>query len=111
VRLGYQVETVQSGLAAYDLFCKTAPSGKSPFELVILDMVLGEKLDGLQIFEMIQRLFPSQRAIMASGHAPNERAEQAMRKGLPWLTKPYSVDTLARTVEQALGGSLQGERR
>jgi signal transduction histidine kinase/ActR/RegA family two-component response regulator len=110
VRLGYQVETAQSGLAAYDLFCKTAPSGKSPFELVILDMVLGEKLDGLQIFEMIQRLFPVQRAIMASGHAPNERAEQAMRKGLPWLTKPYSVDTLARTVEQALGGSVKGGR-
>jgi len=109
-RLGYEVETAPSGLVAYDLFSKAVPTGRSPFDLVILDMVLGEKLDGLQIFEMIQRLFPAQRAIMASGHAPNERAEQAMRKGLPWLTKPYEVDTLARTVEHALIGSLASRR-
>jgi DNA-binding NtrC family response regulator len=70
-------------------------------------MVLGEKIDGLQLFEMIQRLFPTQRAIVASGHAPTERAEQAVNKGLPWLTKPYAVDALARIVEQALAGGLQ----
>jgi phosphoserine phosphatase RsbU/P len=111
VRLGYEVEVLQSGLAAYELFSKAAPSGKSPFDLIILDMVLGEKLDGLQIFELIQRLFPAQKAIMASGHAPNERAEQAMKKGLPWLTKPYGIDTLARTVEQALATAVEAAPR
>jgi signal transduction histidine kinase/ActR/RegA family two-component response regulator len=108
VRLGYQVQTLQSGLAAYELFRTAERTGKSPFDLVILDMVLGEKLDGLQLFEMIQQLFPTQKAIMASGHAPTERAEEAMKKGLPWLTKPYAVDALARIVEHALAG---GPRR
>jgi signal transduction histidine kinase/ActR/RegA family two-component response regulator len=103
-RLGYHVELARSGFAAYDRFIKAAPSGKSPFDLVILDMVLGEKLDGLQVFGLIQRLFPAQKAIMASGHAPNERAEEAMKKGLPWLTKPYDRDTLAHAVESALAG-------
>lgn len=103
-RLGYQVQTLQSGLEAYELFRAAAPTGRSPFDLVILDMVLGERIDGLELFEMIQRLFPSQRAIVVSGHAPTARAEQAMNKGLPWLTKPYAVDALALIVEQALAG-------
>jgi DNA-binding LacI/PurR family transcriptional regulator/signal transduction histidine kinase/ActR/RegA family two-component response regulator len=107
VRLGHQVEVAQSGLEAYDLFVKAAPSGKSPFDLVILDMVLGEKLDGLQVFELIQRLFPAQKAILASGHAPSARAEEAMRKGLPWLTKPYDRETLAHAVEKALAGASE----
>jgi CheY-like chemotaxis protein len=106
--LGYEVETAQSGQAAYERFIGAASSEKSPFDLVILDMVLGEDLDGLQVFELIQRLFPGQKAIMASGHAPNERAEQAIKKGLPWLCKPYDVETLARVVERALESGGQG---
>ena len=37
-----------------------------------------------------------------SGHAPTERAELAVRKGLTWLGKPYGMDTLAQTVERVL---------
>ena len=67
-----------------------------------MDMLLGEVLDGLQIIEQIQRLFPAQKAIVASGHAPTERAELAVRKGLTWLGKPYGMDTLAQTVQRVL---------
>ena len=102
VRLGYQVETMESGLGAYELFSRAAPSGQSPFDLVIMDMVLGEVLDGLQIIEQIQRLFPTQKVIVVSGHAPTERAERAVKKGLTWLGKPYGVETLAQAVQQAL---------
>jgi DNA-binding LacI/PurR family transcriptional regulator/signal transduction histidine kinase/ActR/RegA family two-component response regulator len=103
VRLGYQVEILESGLRAYELFSRAAAgSGQSPFDLVIMDMLLGEVLDGLQIIDQIQRLFPGQRAIVVSGHAPTERAELAVRKGLSWLGKPYDIDTLAETVQRAL---------
>jgi DNA-binding NtrC family response regulator len=95
---------MDSGLRAYEAFNRAAASGESPFDLIIMDMVLGEMLDGLQIFELIQRLFPAQRAIVASGHAPNERAELAVKKGLTWLAKPYSIEALARAVEHALHG-------
>ena len=104
VHLGYQVDTMQSGLRAYQVFSHAARTGKSPYDLVIMDMVLGEMLDGLQVFELIQRLFPSQRAIVASGHAPSERAELAVNKGLIWLAKPYSVEALSRVVERVLEG-------
>jgi DNA-binding LacI/PurR family transcriptional regulator/signal transduction histidine kinase/ActR/RegA family two-component response regulator len=103
VRLGYQVEIMESGLRAYELFSRAAAgAGQSPFDLVIMDMLLGEVLDGLQIIDQIQRLFPGQRAIVVSGHAPTERAELAVKKGLSWLGKPYDIDTLAETVQRAL---------
>ena len=102
VRLGYQVETIESGLGAYELFARAAARGQSPFDLVIMDMLLGEGADGLQIIEKIQRLFPAQKVIVASGHAPTDRAESAMQKGLTWLGKPYGMDALAAAVQGAL---------
>ena len=109
-RLGYEVEVMQSGLGAYERFSKAVPSGASPFDLLIIDVVLNEMLDGLQIFELIQRLFPAQKAIVVSGHAPSERAEQAMRRGLPWLAKPYAIETLATTVERTLAADGEPAR-
>jgi DNA-binding LacI/PurR family transcriptional regulator/signal transduction histidine kinase/ActR/RegA family two-component response regulator len=102
VRLGYDVEIMESGLGAYELFSHAAASGQSPFDLVIMDMVLGEVLDGLQIIERIQRLFPTQKVIVVSGHAPTERAELAVKKGLTWLSKPYVMETLAQAVQRVL---------
>jgi CheY-like chemotaxis protein len=105
VRLGYEVDTIQSGLRAYKVFNQAVQTGKSPYDLVILDMVLDEMLDGLQIFELIQRLFPAQKAIVVSGHAPSERSESAVKKGLTWLTKPYGIEALACAVERVLEGN------
>jgi signal transduction histidine kinase/DNA-binding LacI/PurR family transcriptional regulator/ActR/RegA family two-component response regulator len=111
VHLGYEVDTMQSGLCACEVFGQAAEAGKSPYDLVILDMVLNEILDGLQVFELIQRLFPAQKAIVASGHAPNERAELAVNRGLIWLAKPYTVEALTQVVERVLEGSVNGEER
>ena len=102
VRLGYEVETMDSGLRAYELFKRAAATGQSPFDLIIMDMVLGEVLDGLQVIEHIQRLFPAQKVIVVSGHAPTDRAELAVARGLTWLVKPYGMEAFAQTVEQAL---------
>ncbi len=102
--LGYEVEVMESGLDAYELFSRAAASGQSPFDLVIMDMVMGEALDGLQIIEQIHRLFPAQKVIVASGHAPIERAELAVQKDLTWLGKPYGMEALANTVQKVLRG-------
>ena len=100
--LGYQVDTMESGLRAYHVFRRAAATGTSPYDLLVLDMVLGESLDGLQIFDLIQRLFPEQKAIVASGHAPSGQASMAVDKGLVWLAKPYTVDALTQAVERIL---------
>ena len=103
--LGYRVETLESGKEAYQRFARAAPTGKSPCDLVILDMSLLEERDGLEIFELIRQLFPSQRALLVSGHAPNDRVQAAMERGLGWLAKPYTMESLAETVAKALEAS------
>ena len=101
--LGYTVDTLDSGRKARQLFVEAAVRGaRSPYDLVILDMLLDEDEDGLHVFEHIQRLFPAQRAIIASGHAPNRRAEHAVEKGVAWLVKPYTRHALASAIESAL---------
>jgi CheY-like chemotaxis protein len=103
--LGYDVDTLDSGQKARELFTRAAVDQNSPYDLVILDMLLNEDEDGLQALEHIRRLFPAQRVVLASGHAPTERSELAVSKGLTWLVKPYTMDTLARTVRSVLHGS------
>jgi CheY-like chemotaxis protein len=110
--LGYHVDTLQSGQQAYDMFAQTEqvlrnqtgprPIRNSPYDLIILDMLLNEEHDGLDIFERVQQLFPKQKVIIASGHAPSERAALAVDRGLAWLVKPYTTESLARAVEAAL---------
>ncbi|HJX51238.1 MAG TPA: substrate-binding domain-containing protein [Polyangia bacterium] len=103
--LGYRVETLESGKEAYQRFEQAAATGRSPCDLVILDMSLLEERDGLEIFELIRKLFPSQRALLVSGYAPNERVQAAMERGLGWLGKPYTMESLAETVAKALEAS------
>ncbi|HET9955779.1 MAG TPA: substrate-binding domain-containing protein [Polyangiaceae bacterium] len=100
-RLGYEITSVKSSQVAYEA---ATQNPARPFDLLILDMLLSEGEDGLELFERIQRVLPHQRAIVVSGHAPNERAEQAINKGLLWLSKPYTADALADVVESALNG-------
>jgi CheY-like chemotaxis protein len=111
-RLGHQVVTLGSGASAYEQFVEarikadpSRPRGylpPSPFDLVVMDMVLGEPDDGLAVFERIQSLFPTQTGLMVSGLAPTGRLQTAIEKGLYWLPKPYTGDALARAVKAAL---------
>jgi len=83
-------------------FVLAAAKGKSPYDLVLMDMVLGEGPDGLAVIEEIRRLFPEQKAILMSVYAPTQRVELAMRKGLIWLTKQCTGEALAKAVHAAL---------
>jgi DNA-binding LacI/PurR family transcriptional regulator/signal transduction histidine kinase/ActR/RegA family two-component response regulator len=102
--VGYEVVSADTGVAAYGLFAEASigPGGRSPFDLVVIDMQLSEPEDGLAVFERIRSLFPSQKGLVLSGHAPSERAGRARDAGLAWLAKPYVADDLIRAVQSAL---------
>jgi CheY-like chemotaxis protein len=100
--LGYDVETLESGKLAYERFVQAATTGRSPFDLIILDMSLLEERDGFEILEMIRQLYPQQRAILVSGLGPSDRVQAAIDRGLCWLQKPYSLEALATMVANAL---------
>jgi CheY-like chemotaxis protein len=109
VHLGYEVETASGRRQALELFRPVSGTSssvptqvESRYDLVILDMILNDGYDGLQISERIRALFPDQRVIIASGHAPTDRTDLAVHQGVPWLVKPYTAESLAKSVRAAL---------
>jgi CheY-like chemotaxis protein len=102
--LGYEVETIESGAQAHRIFADAAGSGQTPYDLVLLDMNLNEQRDGLELFGVLRGWFPSLRAILVSGHAPNERVAKAVQQGVAWLAKPYTADELGSAVRRAMVG-------
>ena len=73
--------------------------------------MLNEDEDGLEVFEQIRRRFPSQRGIIASGHAPTGRVERAFAEGVGWLAKPYTAEALAGAIRTALGEAREASLR
>lgn len=109
-RLGYTVETSASGQLACEMFRQAAATRTSPFDLVVVDMLLGEAADGLEVIAQIRSVFPGQMAIIVSGHAPTDRTEEASKHGVPWLAKPYGLEELAKAVADALGNKASAPR-
>jgi signal transduction histidine kinase/CheY-like chemotaxis protein len=103
--LGYQVTTLESGREALALLQRRAGDEARSFDLLILDVLLNEERDGLEILECARELFPGQKAILVSGHAPSERAERARDQGVQWLPKPFTLDGLARAVNAVLSSA------
>ncbi len=99
--LGYHVETAADPQQALDKFLRSIKA-ESPYDLVIVDVILGDDGDGLELFEQMLAFAPLQRALLVSGHAPVDRMELAQAKGWPWLPKPYSIESLAQAVQTAL---------
>jgi DNA-binding LacI/PurR family transcriptional regulator/signal transduction histidine kinase len=107
-QLGYKVDTLASGEAAFRLFHdarQAANAGVSrkgtPYDLVILDYALNELYNGLETLERIRTLYPWQRGIMVSGHGRTQ-SEGSSLPSVPWLPKPYSADALAGIVRRTL---------
>lgn len=77
------------------------------FDLIILDMVLGEGLDGLATYEALQKLAPGQKVVLISGFsktARNVARAQELGAGV-YLRKPLTIERVARTVRETLDSS------
>jgi two-component system cell cycle sensor histidine kinase/response regulator CckA len=104
--LGYAVATAQSGERAIEM-CITG-SAPSPFDLLIVDMVMPGGLDGLATVARVRQALESQKVLIASGYAPDHLNDAARRRGLPWLAKPYTLASLASAVRSTLAGAVEG---
>jgi CheY-like chemotaxis protein len=99
-RLGYKVSSAVNGRAAID-FLK-----HNPVDLVVLDMIMDDDLDGLDTFREIRKLEPAPRCIIASGYAETERVREAQSLGVgDYIRKPYTMDKIAEAVRQELDRS------
>jgi len=99
-RLGYRADAVSSGEAAVEAV------SRKPVDVLLLDMIMDPGIDGLETYRRIAAIYPGQKAVIASGYAATDRVRQLQQLGpIPYLKKPYRLETLAETVRAALVGN------
>jgi len=96
-KLGYTAETVASGEAALSWLDTHSA------DILLLDMIMHPGMDGLETYRRIKRTHPDQKAVIASGFSETDRVKEAQELGCgPYLKKPYSIRSLAKTIREAL---------
>ncbi|MCK4856822.1 MAG: PAS domain S-box protein [candidate division Zixibacteria bacterium] len=98
-KLGYRVETAESGEEAVNCV-----KSKSP-DLLILDMIMPDGIDGAETYRQALEINPSQKAIIMSGYADSERVQKALKLGAgAFVKKPLTLKSIAQAVRQELSG-------
>lgn len=96
-RLGYRVNSVCSGELALEYL------KENPVDLVVLDMLMEPGINGYRTYKEILKLYPDQKAIIASGFSESDDVKAAINIGVSvFITKPYSMKQLGRAVKQSL---------
>lgn len=96
-REGYDVTSASSGEEALDRLRDT------PFDLVMLDLRLGGRTDGLRVLEAIRWRWPETVVIILTGHGSLDSALTAIREGVDgYLLKPVEPQEVRHTVLEAL---------
>jgi DNA-binding response OmpR family regulator len=96
-RAGYNVVTATSGEEALDRLRET------PFDLVMLDLKLGGRVDGLRVLEAVRWRWPETVVVILTGHGSLESAMAAIREGVDgYLLKPVEPREVRQAVQEAL---------
>lgn len=97
VDLGYTTYSVTSGEAAIDFLKSEA------VDLLLVDMIMGDGLNGRETLEIILQDNPSQRAIVVSGFAKREEIEKTKALGISlFMEKPVTLARINTAIQQSL---------
>jgi DNA-binding NtrC family response regulator len=73
------------------------------FDLVISDLQLNAKLDGIDVLRAVRQSAPTTPVIIVTGYGELEKAIAAVREGaFDFLSKPFNITELKTLVERAL---------
>ena len=96
-KMGYSPKGIPSGEEAVEYMKENSA------HLLVLDMIMGSGIDGLETYKRTLKLHPGQKAIITSGFSETERVREAQRLGAgQYIKKPYDLETLAITVKNEL---------
>lgn len=96
-RAGHVVTTAVNGEEALDLLRDTC------FDLVMLDLKLGGRIDGLKVLEAVRWRWPDAVVVILTAHGSLESAIHAIREGVDrYLLKPLTPKELRAAVDEAL---------
>jgi CheY-like chemotaxis protein len=95
--LGYRPVSRESGEAALEYLQDHS------VDLLLLDMIMEPGINGQETYERISKIYPGQKAVIASGFSETEEVKkaQALGAGL-FLKKPYTLIQLGQTILQEL---------
>jgi CheY-like chemotaxis protein len=97
-QLGYSVQTVSCGEAAVEYLKNNSA------DLIILDMIMEAGMDGLDTYKQIVKLYPDQKAVIASGYSETNRVKEAQRLGAgEYIKKPYTIEKISAAIKFELG--------
>ncbi|MFL6212612.1 MAG: sigma-54-dependent transcriptional regulator [Blastocatellia bacterium] len=96
---GWQVASSQSAESAL-----TAVE-REPFDLIVSDINLGGRVNGVQLLKEFKRMSPASEVILISGFGTLETAVEAVREGaFDYVSKPFNVNAVIATARRALKG-------
>jgi DNA-binding NtrC family response regulator len=74
-----------------------------PFDLVITDLKLNARLDGIDVLRSIRESSPGTPVIIVTGFGELEKAVEAVREGaFDFVSKPFNISELKNLVDRAL---------
>ena len=95
--LGYKPVAVSSGEEAIEYLSKNRA------DLIILDMIMEPGMNGKESYKEIIKIYPEQKAIIASGFAETEDVREAQRLGAgAFIKKPVTMEKLGMAVREEL---------
>jgi len=96
-RLGYSASAVDNGEKAIEYI------QNEPVDLLLLDMIMDPGISGYETYRRILQIQPEQRAVVASGYFNPDDRDKIRALGVSqYLTKPFSVTSLARAVQEEI---------
>ncbi len=96
-KLGYSVSVASSGEESLRFL------SQNKADILILDMIMEPGMDGLETYNKVIKLYPKQKAIIASGYSETARVKEAQRLGVgKYIKKPYTLETLGVSVRAEL---------
>jgi len=97
IKLGYKAIAVESGEKAIEYLKENS------LDLIILDMIMPDGIDGVETYKRALEINPEQKAIIVSGYAETEQVNLAMKLGADsFIRKPLTLKAVARAVRQEL---------
>lgn len=96
-KLGYTVHCVDSGEKAIEFLTKNS------VDLLVLDMIMDNGIDGYETYKRILEINPAQKAIITSGYSETDLVRKAQKLGAgSYIKKPYKLEKIGQIVKTEL---------
>ena len=102
-RLGYEVLSAANGDEAVALYRDARRDGR-PIDVVVMDLTVPGAMGGAEALRHLRAIDPGVRAVVSSGYSNDPVIARHREYGFVGLvTKPYTLEDLARAVADAAG--------